>query len=86
MACAHRVEVIGLEVLHLVDRQVVQVSVRHRPDRDDLLLHRIRRVLLLLEHLDHTRAAVKLRLTRFVQFGTELGERLEFAELSQVES
>jgi hypothetical protein len=51
-----------LEPLRVVDRDVVEVAVGDRVDRDDLLFHGKWLVLELLEDLDDARAAVELRL------------------------
>ena len=74
-----------LEPLGVGRREVVDQAVGDEPDRDDLLLHRHRLVLRLLQHLHDAPAAVELRLRRLVQLGPELGERLQGAELREVE-
>ena len=75
-----------LEARHLLGRDVVEVAVDARVERDDLLLHRPRRVLRLVERRDHLLAAVQRRLRRLVELGAELGERLELAVLGEVEA
>ncbi len=53
---------------------------------DDLLRHVERRVLALLEQLDHALSAREFLLRRFVQLGRELRERREFVVLRQVQA
>ena len=53
---------------------------------DDLSLDRLRVVLGLLQHLHHPGAASELLLRRLVELGAELCERLERAELGEVEA
>src|SRR5207344_821220 len=79
------VEELALEALDVLDRDVVELAGGARPDRDDLLLHREGLVLRLLEQLDQAGAARELRLGRRVEVGAEGRERLELAELRQVE-
>ncbi len=74
------------EPLRVLDRVVVQVATRDRVDRGDLPLDRLRLVLGLLQDLDHARAAGQLLLRRLVQLGAELRERLQGAELGQVQA
>src|SRR5262245_21409814 len=71
----HEREPIGFEAPHRRDRQVVQVAVGARPDRDHLLLDRHGHELALLQELHHALAAGDLRLGRLVEVGAELGER-----------
>ena len=52
---------------------------------DDLLLDRHRRVQRLLQQLDEPVAALELRLRHRVELGAERRERLELAELREVE-
>ena len=52
---------------------------------DDLLLDRHRAVQRLLEQLDQAVAALELGLRDGVELGAERGERLELAELGEVE-
>src|SRR5436190_17051439 len=65
---------------------VVEVAVGAGPDRDDLTLDRIGRVLRLLQQLDKTRPPFELRLARLVEVGPESRERLELAVLREVET
>ena len=51
---------LGLEPLHVGDGDVVEVAAGAGEDRDDLLLHRHRRVEVLLEQLGEAVAAVEL--------------------------
>ena len=64
---------------------LVELAVGAGPDRDDLLLHRVRRVLRLLEQLHEARTAGQLLARRGVQVGGEHRERLERAVLREVE-
>ncbi len=51
---------LGLEPADVTDRDVVELALGAGPDRDDLLLHRVRRVVGLLEQLDQAGAALQL--------------------------
>src|SRR5438105_169826 len=68
---------LGLEAPDVCHRQVVGEAVRHRPDGDDLLFHRHRLVLRLLQELDRSGSSGELLLRRLVQLRAELRERLE---------
>jgi hypothetical protein len=74
-----------LERLHPRHVDLVEVAVGGRPDDRDLLGEPDRLVLGLLEHLDQPVAPVELRLRRLVQVGAERRERLQLAELREVE-
>ena len=76
---------LGLVALHLGDRHVVDVALGAGEDHQHLLLHRHRRVEPLLEQLGEPVAPVELGLGHLVELGAEGGERLELAELGQVE-
>ena len=67
------------------DRDVVEIPLRAGEDHDHLLLDRDRRVERLLEQLDQPVAALELGLRHGVELGAERGERLELAELGEVE-
>jgi hypothetical protein len=55
------------------------------PDRDDLLLQRVRRVVGLLEQLDQAGRPARAGCGGAVEVGGERGERLELAVLGQVQ-
>src|SRR5918992_652588 len=74
---------LGFEAADVLDRHVVQLAGGPRPHRDDLLFHRERAVLRLLEQLDQAAAAVQLGPAGRVQVGRERGERLQVAVLRQ---
>ena len=76
---------LGLEAADVADRDVVELALGAGPDRDDLLLHRVRRVVRLLEQLDQAGAPVQLGPRGLVQVGGEGGERLQLTVLGQVE-
>ena len=57
-----------------------------RVDADDLVVDAHRLVLSLLEQLDHAITAIKSSLGGWIEFRTELSERFQFAERSQVET
>ena len=80
------VQELGVEAAHVLDRHLVELAGRARPHRDDLDLQGLRLVLRLLEHLDQAGAARELGLGRRVQVGAEGGERLELAELGEVQA
>src|SRR5260221_14698175 len=61
--------------------QVVQEAVGARIDDHDLFAERQRLILVLLQDLHQTLAAIELRLRRLVQIRTKLRERREFAVL-----
>ena len=86
---ALRAEVLAQLVLEARDvggRDVVEVGVDARVQRDGLLLHRPRLVLRLVERRDHLLAAVQRRLGRLVELRAELRERLQLAVLREVEA
>ncbi len=85
LRAAHELEQLGLERPHPVDRQVVEVALRAGEHDDDLLLDGHRAVQRLLEQLDQAVAALELGLGDRVELGAERGERLELAELGEVE-
>ena len=85
LRAAHVLEQLGLEAAHLVDRQVVEVALGAGEHDDDLLLDGHRAVERLLEQLDQAVAALELGLGDRVELGAERGERLELAELGEVE-
>src|SRR5947209_5133636 len=80
------VEELALEPADVLDRDVVELPRRAGPDRDDLPLDRERVVLRLLEQLDEPRATLELRLRRLVEVGAERRERLQLAELREVQA
>ena len=82
---AQVVEQLALEAADVLDRHVVELAGGAGPDRDDLVLDGVRRVLRLLEQLDQAGAALQLGLRRRVQVGAEGGERLQLAVLGEVE-
>jgi hypothetical protein len=75
-----------VEARHVLGRDVVEERVDAGVQRDDLLLHRPRRVLRLVERGDHLLAAVQRRLRRLVELRAELRERFELAVLREVEA
>src|SRR5271157_2597576 len=75
-----------LELPALVQRQIVQVTVGSGEDNRNLLFHRQRLVLALLENLHHVPAAVELRQRGLVQIGAELREGRQLAVLRQVQA
>ena len=77
LAGPHELQQLGLEPAHVLDRDLVEVTVAARPDRDDLVLDQERAVLGLLEQLDHPGAPGQLGLGRLVQVRAELGEGLQ---------
>src|SRR2546421_235219 len=79
------VQELPLEPPDVGDRDVVDLAGGTEPDRDDLLLDRVRRVVRLLEQLHQARAAVELGPRGLVQVGGERGERLQLPELGQVQ-
>ena len=74
-----------LEPADVDDRNRVELAGGGRPDGDDLLLDRERRVLALLEHLHEALAAGELGLGRGVEVGREHRERLHGAVLGQLD-
>src|SRR5262245_50119356 len=75
-----------LEAADLLDGKVVDQALRAGEEDRDLLLYGQRRVLALLQHLDHSLAAGQLLLGRLVEVGPELGERGELAVLREVQA
>src|SRR3954468_9274310 len=75
----------ALEPPDVLDRQVVDQPAGPREDGDDLLLHRVRRVLPLLEEFHQPGSAGQLGAGGGVEVGGEHGERLERPELRQVD-
>src|SRR5699024_10068749 len=84
-AVAQVLEQLGLELADVLDLDVVELARGAGPDRDDLLLHRERRALGLLEQLHQAGAAIQLLLRGRVQVGGEHREGLEVAELREVD-
>ena len=76
---------LGGESVHLAHRDRVGPALGPGVDHQHLLLHRHRLVLGLLEQLRQPVAAVELGLGHPVELRAEGGERLELAELRQVE-
>src|SRR5215469_4672740 len=70
---------------HLRYRQIVEISVRARVDRENLLAERQGRELRLLEQLSQTLAAIELLLGRLIEIGTKLGKRRQLAILREFE-
>src|SRR5207253_6171523 len=58
-----------LEAQHVLDGDLVELAVGAGPDRDDLLLHRVRRVLGLLEQLGEAGTTGQLAAARRVEVG-----------------
>ena len=85
-AGAERLAELLLEPRHLADRHLVEVAVVAGVDRDDLLLEGPRLVLRLVQGRDHPLAAAERLLGRGIELRAELRERLELAELRQVEA
>src|SRR3954453_560090 len=77
-------EELALEPPDVLHREVVDQPAGAREDGDDLLLHRVRRVLPLLEELHQAGPAGQLGSGGGVEVGGEHGERLERSELRQV--
>src|SRR6266545_4683466 len=78
-------EELALEPADVRQRDVIQLAGGTGPDRDGLLLNRVRRVVRLLEQLHQAAAPLQLRAGGLIQVGGEGGERLQLAELRQVE-
>src|SRR5260221_3015774 len=85
MVRVHELVEAGLPGAHVLDVDVVDEAVGHREDDHHLLLDRHRLVLALLQDLDGAAAAGELLERRGVEVGAELRERLEGAELGEVE-
>src|SRR6185436_5730800 len=75
-----------LPSLNFFGRDLVEVTTGAGVDHEHLVddIHRL--VLALLEDFDHAVTAVETRLSRGIEFGTELGERFELAEGCKVET
>ena len=82
---AEVVEQLALEAQDVFHRNLVELAVGAGPDRDDLVLDRVRRVLRLPEQLGQARAAGELAAARGIQVGREHRERLERAVLGELE-
>ena len=82
---AQEVGELALEILDLVHRNVVHVTILHGPENRGLNFNRDRVVLRLLENFDDAFAALQLRLSFRIEIGAELRERREFAELREVQ-
>src|SRR5215217_3361279 len=84
---AHVVEILCLELLHLLDRDVIEVAVPRHPEIDDLLLDRHWLVLPLLENLGHPHTGLDLFAGGRVEVTrSELGECRKRAVLRQIEA
>src|SRR5699024_7564540 len=82
---AQVLEQLALEVADVLDLDVVELALGAGPDGDDLLLHRERRALGLLEQLHQAGTAVQLLLRGRIQVGGEHREGLEVPELGEVD-
>src|SRR5690625_122327 len=76
-------EQLGLEVAHVLDLDVIELAGTTGPDGHDLLFHRERGALGLLEQLHQSRAAVQLLLGRIIEVRGEHREGLQVPVLSQ---
>src|SRR5262249_6546833 len=74
-----------LEAADGLDWNVVEQALRAREDQRNLLLDGQRRILTLLEYLDHALSARQLEQRRAVEIGAELRERRELSILGQVQ-
>src|SRR5690606_7304260 len=83
---AQELHELTLEGAHALDRDVIEMAVRGRPDDRDLLRERQRLVLRLLQDLDQALTARQLLLRRRVEVRAELRERLDVAVLRQREA
>src|SRR5207244_3334782 len=75
-----------LEARYLRDRDLVEVTVHARVERNDLLVRRPGLVLRLVERRDHAFPPGERLLRRLVELGAELGERLQLTVLRQIEA
>src|SRR6185369_8565739 len=75
-----------LETSHVLDGDVVRVTIRRGPDHQNLFFNVHWLVLRLFQYFSKTLAARQLRLRRLIQVRTELRECLQLAELGQVET
>src|SRR5690349_20275994 len=82
---AQVVEELPLEAADIADVDRVELAGGAQPDRDHLLLGRVRRVLRLLEQLHQPLTPSQLLLRRGVQVGGEQRERLQRPVLGQVD-
>ena len=76
-------EKLGLEILHLVDRNIIEEVVLHSPEGCGLEFNRDRVVILLVEDFDDARAAAELGLGLGVEIGAELGGRRRVRDTAQ---
>src|SRR5215203_6857606 len=79
------VEQLALEAQHVVDRNLVHQTLNTSPDGNDLLLHRIRRVLRLAEQLHQPPAPIELATSRRVEVGGEHRKGLHVAVLGELQ-
>ncbi|MBG9885595.1 hypothetical protein ABE10_03120, partial [Bacillus toyonensis] len=79
------VDELALEAEHVLDLDRVELAVRAGPDRDDLVLDRVRRVLRLLEQLGQARASGELPTRGGIEVGREHREGLERTVLRQLQ-
>ena len=85
MEFSTKLQELGFKSTYVLDGNVVSVSVAGSPNDEDLLFNVHRLVLRLLQNLRQTLTTSKLCLGCLIQVGTELGERLQLAELGQVD-
>ena len=83
---AERLAQLVLKTRHEADGDAVEIAVVACIDRDDLLLEGPRLVLRLVERRNHAGTASECLLRGRIELRAELGERLELAELRQVEA
>jgi hypothetical protein len=79
------VQEVDLEPADVLDRDRVELTGGAGPDRDDLLLDRVRRALALLEQLHEAGTLGQLGARGRVEVGGEHREGLHGAELGEVE-
>src|SRR5215218_4150670 len=86
LAAGDELEELALEPPDLRHRDLVQLAGGAQPQRDDLALHRVRRVLALLEQLHEALAALQSGAAGGVEVGGERREGLQLAELGEVQT
>ena len=76
---------LSLAILHLIHRNIVEVSLLHGEEHNHFHFNRERLVLVLLEELNHALTSVQFLSGARVNIGTELGKGLQVAELGQIQ-
>src|SRR4030095_48436 len=86
MGVLDEVEQLGFKVAHVLNGNIIGVTVTRSPNDQYLFFNLHRLILRLLENLNQALTAGELRLRCFIQVRTELSKRLQLSELRQIDA